>query len=207
MSEARAFAEGADETQEAIMQATYAALCKHGYADLTIQRIADEFPKSKSLLYHHYGGKDELLLDFLECMLDWFEDRIPVRPDVGAEDRLSAILDYWFAAALPDEYRDFTRAIVELRAQAAHDPAYRAHFTRSDRFFRDYIVRVIRDGIEEGVFRDVDPERAATYLQTLIIGVMTQRVTTDEDENVVKMVRTEYGSYVETCLRSPEASG
>jgi AcrR family transcriptional regulator len=61
------------DTREAIMQATYRALRAHGYARLTIQRIGDEFPKSKSLLYHHYDGKDDLLLEFLSYMLDWRE--------------------------------------------------------------------------------------------------------------------------------------
>jgi AcrR family transcriptional regulator len=35
-----------DDTCEAIMSATYRALCAHGYADLTMQDIADETDKS-----------------------------------------------------------------------------------------------------------------------------------------------------------------
>ena len=42
--------DGAVGTRAAIMEATFEALSKHGYADLTIQTIADEFEKSKSLL-------------------------------------------------------------------------------------------------------------------------------------------------------------
>ncbi|MEF8774483.1 MAG: helix-turn-helix domain-containing protein, partial [Halobacteriales archaeon] len=52
----------AEDTDEALMAATYRALCEHGYADLTIQQIGAEFEKSTSLLYHHYDGKDELLV-------------------------------------------------------------------------------------------------------------------------------------------------
>lgn len=40
------------ETHERLMQATYAALCEHGYADLTLRKIAAEFEKSRGLLYY-----------------------------------------------------------------------------------------------------------------------------------------------------------
>ena len=39
------------DTQTAIMDATYRALCEHGYSNLTIDKIDAEFEKSKSLLY------------------------------------------------------------------------------------------------------------------------------------------------------------
>lgn len=72
-----------DATQEAIMDATYQALCKHGYTDLTIQKIADEFGKSKSLLYYHHDTKDEILIVLLEYLLNQFtvEDTIDPTDD------------------------------------------------------------------------------------------------------------------------------
>jgi AcrR family transcriptional regulator len=173
------------DTRETIMQATYLALCEHGYADLTIQRIGDEFEKSKSLLYHHYDGKDELLVDFLEFMLDRFEETIPVEEDAGADVVLEVLLDEMMATPPEGERGDFFAALVELRAQAAHDPAYRDHFTRSDQFFRQGLADLVRTGVEEGVFRDVDPEGTAAIIQTVVGGAMFQRATTNEDAGPV----------------------
>ncbi|WP_336360841.1 TetR/AcrR family transcriptional regulator [Haladaptatus sp. ZSTT2] len=169
------------DTREAIMLATYRALCTHGYADLTIQRIGDEFSKSKSLLYHHYDSKDELLLDFLSFMLDSLDEQLPVHANGGAGDHLRAIVERMFAPTGEDGEGAFSRAMVELRAQAAHDDAYREHFTRSDQFFRKHIAHTIRSGIEQGVFQDVDANETAALLQTMFIGTMTQRVTGDEE--------------------------
>ena len=197
MTETPGFVSDPTDTREAIMQATYLALCKHGYANLTIQRIADEFSKSKSLLYHHYDGKDDLLLDFLGYMLEQFEERLPDEPE-RAEDQIEAIVDRAFGASMDDERLDFIRAMVELRAQAAHDENYRDHFTRSDEFFREQLMRIIRSGVEQGVFRDVDPERIATFFQTLMTGVMTQRVTTNED--TIAAVREEFEAYLRSQL-------
>ncbi|MFB6075216.1 MAG: TetR/AcrR family transcriptional regulator [Haloarculaceae archaeon] len=185
-------------TREAIMNATYHALCRHGYANLTIQHIADEFEKSKTLLYYHYDSKDELLLDFLDFMLERFEERIPYAGDESVTDHLDAVLERVLVAPFPEESRDFARAIVELRAQAAHDAEFRSYFTRSDQFFRKQIARIVREGIEQDVFREVDPRRTAAMIHALIIGAMTQRVTTDED--LAEAVRVELDRYLEHCV-------
>jgi len=114
------FLEEPDDTRDAIMKATYIALCKHGYSDLTIQRIGDEFSKSKSLLYHHYDSKDDLLLDFLEFMLDQLEEQVPTYQE-GADDHIEEIVDSTFSFGEMHPSTDFAQALVELRTQAAHD--------------------------------------------------------------------------------------
>ena len=58
--------EGTERTdaQEEIMSATYEALCEHGYAALTVERIASELGKSTAAIHYHYETKDELLVAF-----------------------------------------------------------------------------------------------------------------------------------------------
>lgn len=192
------FLENPTNTREAIMKATYVALCRHGYANLTIQHIADEFEKSKSLLYHHYDGKDELLLAFLDFMLERFENRIPYPQGQSETEHLEAILDRVLVTPLPDDFGDFSSAMVELRAQAAHDSEFRDYFTRSDQFFRKQIALIVRSGVERGIFREVDPNQAAAMIHALIIGTMTQRVTTDDD--LAGQIRAELDRYLEDCL-------
>ena len=190
-----------DDTREAIMRATYDALCEHGYADLTIQRIGAEFPKSASLVYHHYDGKDDLLLEFLTYLLDHFETSVPPEEYDDAATHLQALLDHVLPDELDDERRQFRAAMIELRAQAAHDPAYRDHFTRSTRFFHDRLTAIIERGIEEGVFRDVDPERVAALILTTMDGSIQHSATTDLDE-LIPAVRAELEAYVDTVLRA-----
>lgn len=186
-------------TREAIMEGTYRALCAHGYADLTIQKIGDEFPKSKSLVYHHYEGKDELLLDFLEFMLERFEADILGDEDADAVDYLEAVLDHVIPETVPEERAAFRRAMLELRAQAAHDDAYRDHFTRSDELFQNHLADLVRDGVEEGKFSDVDPEQVASFLLTAIDGSMLRRATT-YNEASVRAMRRELDEYLEAQL-------
>jgi|APHM01.1.fsa_nt_gi Bacterial regulatory proteins, tetR family. len=58
------------------MQATYRALCEHGYADVTMQAIADETDKSKAALHYHYDSKRDLLMAFLDFLYEEFTERV-----------------------------------------------------------------------------------------------------------------------------------
>lgn len=203
MPDIHSFFEEPDGTREAIMSATYHALCEYGYAGLTIQRIGEHFAKSKSLLYHHYDSKDDLLLDFLEFMLEEFEQTIPVDEQLAPDDQLDILLDKTLVDSLSEDQQDFTNAIVELRAQAAYDQRYRDHFTRSDQLFHDRITEIVQDGIEAGVFRDVDPDQIAAYLLTLITGAMTEQMTAETE--FTTNVRAELDRYVESALLAGES--
>lgn len=193
------FDEAPDDTRAAIMQATYRALCEHGYAGLTIQRIGDEFPKSKSLLYHHYDGKDDLLLDFLSFMLDRFRETVLRWESEAPETRLRELIDYVVPVDADDERHEFRKAMVELRAGAATDEAYREHFTESDRFFQDEVASVIAEGVDRGDVGDVDPAAVAAHLQTTFEGWMVRSATADFDAEA-RVLRSELHRYVDALV-------
>ncbi|WP_227134676.1 TetR/AcrR family transcriptional regulator [Halorubellus salinus] len=174
--------------QTQIMEATYRALREYGYTDLTIAHIAEEFDKSKSLLYYHYSSKDELIAAFLEFAGDRF---LASLDDIDEADPLATIrriVDVYLAVDVDDDMQDAQRTIIQLRAQAIGTPEYRAEFTRIDAALRDRIATEITDGIETSRIQDdIDPERAATWLLSSLNGAMLERYTADHD--VVDPVR------------------
>lgn len=200
MEETPPFLTEPDDTRGEIMGATYRALCRHGYSGITVQRIAEEFEKSKSLLYHHYDDKDELLLAFLAHMLEEFEGAVPECDAEGPAEQFDAMLDQLLAESGPPEAEQFIAAMVELRAQAAHDERYREQFNQHDRALHDRLVAVTEAGIEAGCFRDVDADRVATFLLTVIVGAMTRRATGGAAPGAT--VREEVESYVDRRLRA-----
>ena len=205
------FAEPTD-TRQAILGAAYRALCEHGYADITINRIGEEFDKSPSLLYHHYEGKDDLLLDLLEFLLDGFEESISTGAfELSPRERIDA---YISATTDPDGLDDdfapdgrFLTAMVELRAQAASDDDYRDHFDRSDRVFHAFLEQSVREAAAELAPSDhgspttdpIEPAEAAATLQTLSVGGMFRWATTTDREWVDRS-RTGAQRYLETAL-------
>lgn len=189
------FPDDPEDTRVAILQATYEALVEHGYADLTIDRIGQRFPKSKSLLYHHYDGKDDLLLDFLAYLLGTFEADLGLDQDANPHERLTTLLDRVLSPEEPPGPATLRRAIVQLRAQGASDPEYRQHFTDHDRFFKRQIADIVAEGVADGTYREVDPEAVAATLHTLVAGAMLQRATAEAED--MPAIRAEVDAYLE----------
>ena len=196
--------EDAEGTREQILAATYRALCTHGYAELTIKRIGEAFEKSPSLVYHHYEDKDDVVLACLEYLLERYETRLTDDSIDNPREELSAFLDWVLEPEAEPERRQFVAVLVELRARSCHDPAYRDHFTRSDRFFERYLTTVLEAGIDRGQFRPCEPDRVASTLVTTLAGAMLRRSTSDDDAWLAA-VRSELEAWLETRVyRSSE---
>ncbi|MFB6160105.1 MAG: TetR/AcrR family transcriptional regulator [Haloferacaceae archaeon] len=180
---------GGTDTHEAIRAATYRALCTHGYSDTTIQHIADEFEKSKSLLYYHYEDKEEILTDFMRHLLDRLADELDVDEGDPYED-LQALMDCLVPVPMDEEDRRFRRVLFEIRAAASHDERHRELFARSDELVREAFADVIARGVESGQFVDTDPDEAAEFVQTTLLGMMVRGVTLDDDRAMERTRRT-----------------
>lgn len=185
------------EMEELIMDATFTALREHGYADLTISKIHAEFPKSKSLLYYHYDGKDEILRALLDFATDRFLADLDERTNDDPMVNLCALVDQLLPADPDDDVLAARRVIVELRAQAVVDPEFRATFSAVDDRLHDRIVAYLADGVESGQFAIRDDDRSgdetndadaiAEELLALLNGALVESVTTDRA--VVERIR------------------
>ena len=171
----------ADETSDDIMQATYCALCEHGYAGLTMQDIADRSESSKSSLHYHYDTKHDLLLAFLDHLFEDFQTRFVGATDGGDPvDRLAAVLDEALDEEDDETRRDFRTAMLEIKSQAPYDEAFRAHLAEFEEFVRDRVREIIADGVDSGAFRsDADPDETAEFVVTVIDGAHTRAIATD----------------------------
>ncbi|WP_418281618.1 TetR/AcrR family transcriptional regulator [Halorubrum sp. DTA98] len=160
-----------------IMDGVYRALCAHGYAGLTMQDIADECSKSKSLLHYHYDTKEDLLVAFLDRVISDFEDRVNERSDRPPVERLIEFI-CWFVFE-PDETdrESFHIALLELRSQGPFNDRIRDQLERSDRLLRGTAAEILREGIDDGVFRDVDVEETAALFVATLDGARTRQIT------------------------------
>ena len=167
-----------EETRERIMDATYRALCEHGYASLTMQDIADECDCSKSLLHYHFDTKEDLLVALLDHLIDRFEERVSPE-ETDPRDQLVDLIDrFCFGDGRSrDEHRAFHTALLELRAQAPHSDAFRDQLAANDARVHATVTAVIERGIDAGAFRPVDAERTAAHLLAAIQGARIRWVT------------------------------
>jgi AcrR family transcriptional regulator len=166
------------ETSEEILEATGCALCDHGYADLTMQRIAAESSITKAAIHYHYDTKEALLNAFLDDLLDRFENRL-AGEDRDPGRRLQSFLDAVFAPAERGD-DDFPIALMELKAQAPYHDPFRDRFRDLDAAMRTDLESIVRDGIDEGRFEQADPGNVARLVTTIINGGNVRTVALGE---------------------------
>jgi AcrR family transcriptional regulator len=187
-----------------MMRATYCALCECGYAGLTMQDIADRTDASKSSLHYHYDTKNDLLLAFLDHLFESFEERFEPDPDDDPLDRLATVVDEALDEADDEDRRDFRTAMLEVKAQAPYDEAFRERLTEFDDHVRECVRTVVADGVEAGIFRgDTDPEAVAEFFATMFDGAHTRAISTDEP---LSGARRSLAEYVERDLLAEDVN-
>ena len=186
------------------MAATYRALCTHGYADLTMQDIADRTDKSKAALHYHYDSKRDLLLAFLDHLNEAFTDRVRDPAGETPRERLVSVIDRVLSPPEPDaDAREaFGTAMLELKAQAPYDEGVRERLQEIDTFLLETVRSPLREGVERGDFRDVDPDDTARFIVTAFEGAWTKHVAVDQD---LACTRRMLRNYVETHLLAGDA--
>jgi AcrR family transcriptional regulator len=162
-----------------IVRETVRLIAEYGFHSVRVSDIAEACSTSTAAIHYHFPGRAELL----EAAVRWCMDEDTVR----RADR---------AARAGDDAADELRRLVELQiprdaqqrrqwlvwldlwAEAARSTAVGRLHADYYRQWRTTVADVIRRGIEQGVFRAVDPESAALRLTALIDGLAAQALAT-----------------------------
>ena len=128
---------------------------ENGYRGTGVQDLSDAVGIGRGALYHHIGSKERLLFEIITLhVVDVVaEARAVLDLDLTAEEkirRLSRIVMTTVAAHLP-EWTVFFRDIDALSGSLRRE----ALAVRAD--FEDVWVEVLRQGVRDGEFRDLDP--------------------------------------------------
>lgn len=187
------------DSHEAIMRATFSALQEYGYAGLSIQRIADEVDLSKSTLYHHFDGKDDLLLSFLEFLLAELDRAFRLESAGDPREDLLTLIDiilgeFPMAEETPSK-ETVLATYVELRGQAVRSQAFRGKISETDQRFVERLATLIEVGIEQGAFQPVDPYETAEFLLAMLNGIVLQTATREDDP--LPQLRGQLEQYIE----------
>lgn len=182
-----------------LMQATARALAAQGFAELTTQRVADEWGKSQPLVHYYYDTKDDLIVGFIDHLRHQSKQNYDAHADDDPVQRVTWLLKRHFIGPHQPQEPDFTRSLLEVQAQASHNERYRAAFEALDGDARDFLRTAIRDGIEAGVFRDVDVDATVTVLLSAVSGGIL-RLGVFDYEDTVDNLELAFDAYVEDAL-------
>jgi AcrR family transcriptional regulator len=148
----------------AVAGAVRAALAKHGYARLTTAKIAAESEKSEAGLYYYYDSKDEMIAAFLETAADYLAEELAAVEADDPEARLRAACDRLFVDRADEGARGVNVAVMELLSHAPYNETLRGPLEAMQGNTLDHLVEILAEGVDDGVFREVDPEGVAAFL-------------------------------------------
>jgi len=157
--------------RDQILESAAQIIRQKGYHAASMQDIADAVNLQKASLYHHFSGKQEILLSLLDQALDLMIERVSavLARDIPADEKLRQAMRVYLGSL--EEHADL--AAVLLLEHRSLDPEYHErHIPRRDRFERLW-RELIQEGVESGIFHDTDVSMTARAL----LGVMNWTIT------------------------------
>lgn len=138
-----------------IVRAAAAAFGDVGYRTATLETIAERAGLSKVTLYRYVRSKEELLSLVVERIIDEFQRglRRIVAERRPADDTLRRIVHY--QVELLAEHLPFLTVFFSEESGLPAPMAARAQ--RAKREYDQAIERVVREGVEAGLLRDLPP--------------------------------------------------
>jgi len=183
----------ADEPATEILDGAYRALCRHGYANLTLQDIAAEADTSKASIYYHFDSKHRVFAALLDKFFDRFTDRINSVEGDTPREQLDTLLQELLATDTDPAQREFRLVLLELKAQAPYNSVLQEHLTEFDEFLSEQLQEILAAGINSGEFEEtIDPVSVAELLTTTICGAQTCHVVTNHSTDRIYTTMSRY---------------
>ena len=146
-----------------------------GYEAMSIQDVLDALEVSKGAFYHYFDSKQALL----EAVVERFADGAmatmapilndPKLPALERLERVFAGIAGWKA-----ERKEFVLAIIEVWSSDSNAIVREKLRRMTVRLMEPLLSKVVRQGVDEGVFSVASPEETATVLLALMQGFQEQ---------------------------------
>ncbi|NGO73904.1 TetR/AcrR family transcriptional regulator [Streptomyces boncukensis] len=160
-----------------IVQETVRLIAECGFHSVRVADIAAACDTSTAAIHYHFPGRAELLEAAVRWCMDEDTDRRAARlTAAGDAGDAAGELRQLLALQTPRTAQQRRQWLVwlDLWAEAARSTAIGRLHVDYYRQWRTTVAEVIRRGVAQGVFRDVDPEFSALRLTALIDGLASQ---------------------------------
>lgn len=146
-----------------LLDAAARVMEREGSHAVSMQAVASEADVSVGLIYRYFGSKDELLLAVILNVLGDFATSVPAAVEAAGEDpveRLAAAFGAY--CEVIERHRHAT--VLTYRESKSLDEAGRRRIKELEVATSQPLVEVLREGIEVGILRPVEPEMVAYNL-------------------------------------------
>ncbi|ANS31880.1 TetR family transcriptional regulator (plasmid) [Rhodococcus opacus] len=158
------------DNKSRILDAAADAFMIHGFANTTVDAIADDVGATKGLIYYHFRSKFDIFLAAYEHGMRQVREQVEpcAYADGTGRERLVSMSIAHVVNLMTDlGYHHVVHQGVREQASVALKPRQRDALMNLNELRRDYeqlFHRVISDGIDDGSLRQVDAALAARTL-------------------------------------------
>ncbi len=165
-----------EKRKKQITAATYKVVSRKGYYSFTIRDIAREAGLSTGLVHYYFKDKEELLFTLLKFMNNNLRDILVRELSVNADPRekLKIFMDQAFG--LLHREKDYFHVLIDFWTQINHNERIRKANMKLYESYRVEIARILNEGIQGGIFPDMDVPYVSAIIISVIQGLIIQYV-------------------------------
>lgn len=188
-----------EETRAQIIKSAIKLFSTHGFNAASVDLICKDAGVSKGAFYHHFESKQELFLALLNGWLKTIDNAIGASKNRTAPETFMQIAEafpYIFESAgenLP--------MFLEFWLQASRDEKIWQASVEPYRRYHKYFTSLIKKGVEEGSFVEVEPNIAARLIVSTAMGLLLQSLLDPKGANWEKVARESTTMLVNNMLR------
>jgi AcrR family transcriptional regulator len=187
-----------EETKTKIMDSAIKLFSTHGFNAASVDDICEEAGISKGAFYHHFESKQALFLALLDSWLHTIDSAIEASKDKTAPEtfmQMTEAFPYIFETAgegLP--------MFLEFWLQASRDKKIWEASIAPYRRYHKYFTSLIKKGVDEGSFVEVDPELASRMIVATAMGLLLQSLLDPKGAKWEKVARDSTDLLVNSLL-------
>jgi AcrR family transcriptional regulator len=176
-----------EETRSRIMEASVNLFSDRGFNAASVDDICDEAGISKGAFYHHFESKQALFLALLDGWLKAIDSAIEASKDKTAPEtfmQMTKAFPYIFETA-----GNHLPMFMEFWLQASRDEKIWQASIAPYRRYHKYFTSLIKKGVDEGSFVDVDPQIASRLIISTAMGLLLQSLLDPKGAKWEKVAR------------------
>ena len=182
-----------------LTKAAYKVVSRKGYYNFTIKDIAKESGLSSGLVHYYFKDKQDLLLNLLKEINANIKSYLHMQLEKSGDpvEKLTAYIDQAFG--LVEKEPDYFHVLIDFWTQVNRNQRMRQANIRLFQSYRDECAMILKEGVENGFFNDIDINYTATIIVSLVQGTIIQYVidnTAFDYRRYVDMVKSQIFSMI-----------
>lgn len=166
--------------EEEFLAAALDLFAERNFASVTIKDIAQSLDVNTALIYYYFENKTDLFRATIDYAV---KNAFANMCELEARDAdPAALIAAWLENHVERyaEIHRFVKIALDFRGSHEGDPAIEATIASFYAKEGELLSRVVRMGIEQGLFKSMDPARMTRFISTYLDGCMVRSVIQPE---------------------------